>query len=317
MMKNKNALLYLLAQYSYDLIALTETWLHESIITPLFLDKWSSHYDVLRCDRLEKKGGGVAFLVRKSLCPNLILNESLVNGYELLCCDITASNSSIRLIVIYRTPTCYPTLTEQMLTTISDLVSCNHSSIICGDFNMPDIIWNQHSDPTATSSTSKKFLDLCRTHGFFQHVKLHTRGSNILDLVLSNNKAMVNNLIVGPPLGTGDHFTVRFLLNFSVSKTLYVLKRNYSRANFDSIISYLSGVDWNGSFNTVTTVDEKYELFLTVLHHTIDLFVPVIKIPLGRPHFPAHLNRVALKKIWHGTVLFRVITQTTGQIIAI
>ncbi|KAK6049299.1 hypothetical protein COOONC_13196 [Cooperia oncophora] len=69
------AFLALLNFYSFDIVALTETWLSSKDDTLALLGGCSSHYEVLRCDRKRTRGGGVALLVCKQLYPNLFLKS--------------------------------------------------------------------------------------------------------------------------------------------------------------------------------------------------------------------------------------------------
>ena len=48
----------------------------------------------------------------------------------------------------------------------------------------------------AASGNEEKFLECIQDSFFTQHVLLHTRGDNILDLVMSNEEGLVENLTV-------------------------------------------------------------------------------------------------------------------------
>ncbi|VDL64580.1 unnamed protein product [Nippostrongylus brasiliensis] len=65
-------------------------------------------------------------------------------------------------------------------------------------------------------------------------------------------------------------------------------------ADYSMIQCYLSGVDWYGSLASVESIDDKYELFLAILQHSIELFVPNVKVRLGKASLPRHL--VALQR---------------------
>ena len=60
--------------------------------------------------------------------------------------------------------------------------AADSSALIFGDFNYPNIDWtNLDAD-----SGSRHFFDMVNDSYLTQHVTRPTRGSNILDLVLSN-----------------------------------------------------------------------------------------------------------------------------------
>ena len=78
-----------------------------------------------------------------------------------------------------------------------------HNVIITGDFNLPNINWeNHHVTPNSGYSTvaANKLLSLIEDHGLIQHVSEPTRkqgnANNILDLVFTNRPG----LIKAPPI---------------------------------------------------------------------------------------------------------------------
>ncbi|EYC27452.1 hypothetical protein Y032_0009g735 [Ancylostoma ceylanicum] len=75
-----------------------------------------------------------------------------------------------------------------------------------------------------------------------------------------------------------------------------MLKRDFKSVDFEAVNNHLSSVDWYGSLDSVDTVDEKYELFLAVLNHCIELFVPIIKVPLHDSCIPPHLTSLSRKR---------------------
>ena len=80
--------------------------------------------------------------------------------------------------------------------------------LIMGDFNHPDIRWNYLD----SSNESAKFLLLVHNCFLTQHVLEPTRGDNVLDLILSSNKKLVDNVTVVEPLGTNDQSQIHFNL---------------------------------------------------------------------------------------------------------
>ena len=57
---------------------------------------------------------------------------------------------------------------------------------MAGDFNAPDLKWNGLK-LTNSSFNSEQLLEIIDEHGLTQLVKEPTRDDNILDLVLTNN----------------------------------------------------------------------------------------------------------------------------------
>ncbi|KIH64523.1 hypothetical protein ANCDUO_05165 [Ancylostoma duodenale] len=53
-----------------------------------------------------------------------------------------------------------------------------------------------------------------------------------------------------------------------------VVEKDHKHADFASAKECQNQIDWYGSLSHVQTVDEKYETFLSILKHCIELFVP-------------------------------------------
>ena len=277
-------------------MALTETWLSANIdLHPLFGDILSD-YQVFKCDRLVKKGGGALLLFKNYLVPRLIFCESVVDSYEILCCDFLVSCKTVRVILVYRTPSCSSAMTVQLLKVMGDLHSSDRICLIIGDFKFPNINWDRGSKPSAACASAKLFLVFCSNLDLLQYVHKPTHGSNVLDLVLCNEAKIVSKLHVDCPIGSSDHSSVNFQLNLSGHIPSYILKRDFKAADFQAIRNFLGNIDWIGSFASCSSVNDMYETFLTILQHSIAMFVPLIKANPVRPYLPQYLDSLFRKK---------------------
>ena len=59
----------------------------------------------------------------------------------------------------------------------------------------------------------QQFLFLIQDSFFTQHVLEPNRGDNILDIVLSSQKELVDNVKIHEPLGNSDHNQIHFDIN--------------------------------------------------------------------------------------------------------
>ena len=91
----------------------------------------------------------------------------------------------------------------------------------------------------------------------FQPIKQPTRFRSgqelsILDLVLTNEENMVNNIIYSSCLGKSDHITLafQFICYTKPNETGYI-KRNYFKGNYKSISSALEATDWNQALQRI------------------------------------------------------------------
>ena len=87
--------------------------------------------------------------------------------------------------------------------------------ILAGDFNQPNIDWNQNiiSGTNASSEAAKILLEVANSYNFTQLVQSPTRDNNILDLAFTNNVSAVTSTKVIP--GLSDHEIVELSLNIS------------------------------------------------------------------------------------------------------
>jgi hypothetical protein len=96
--------------------------------------------------------------------------------------------------VIYRPPNADSDFLHNLNSFIEFAIKSNLKDIILlGDFNFPTIQWiNGSGIPFTLCETS--FTDSLQDHDFLQLVTSPTRGSNILDLVLTTNEYLVENI---------------------------------------------------------------------------------------------------------------------------
>ncbi|KAK6035966.1 endonuclease/exonuclease/phosphatase family protein [Cooperia oncophora] len=281
--KNSDAVISLLIRESYDLVFLSESWLTPNIEVSSLLGVANSQYTHLRCDRARRKGGGVLILIRNAIPHNIVFSESVPEAYEIIVIDAYLNLTTVRFVLIYRTPSCNALKTNLLLKAISDFSSHDGATLVLGDFNMADASVYQ-SD--AGNSVSKEFVQTLYSHEFVQLVHTPTRGSSILDLVFCNRRFLVSGVNVLPPIGT------RFLLNIYKPDPQVALVRDFSRVDWRAVGDYLGGVDWIGSFGSVCSVNDKYELFLSILNDVINTFVPLCNVKRGYRSLPGYLDRM-------------------------
>ena len=88
----------------------------------------------------------------------------------------------------------------------------NRWCVIVGDFNYPDIDW----ESSLAGPNGYNFLESVQDFFLYQHIHKPTRAGNILDLVLSTEQNMIENITVNESLGTSDHNTIEFSITEQV-----------------------------------------------------------------------------------------------------
>ena len=84
-----------------------------------------------------------------------------------------------------------------------------------GDFNHGHIQWK-----SLESAGGDEQLVLLKEDCFLtQHVLEPPRGDNVLDLMLSSQNELVDNVKVHEPLGSSDHNQIHFNINVKIGNT--------------------------------------------------------------------------------------------------
>lgn len=275
---------------SFDVYVFTETWLKSHHFISSLFDNMSREFLTIRCDRKRKAGGGVAILLKKNVGAVEVFSQSVVNSYEILSVDVFLEWCKLRLVAVYRAPSCNSEQNKQLIIAISDLVECEHPSVLLGDFNYPDISWPDFREPF--SSDSACFVEMMRSHRLVQFVNEATRGSHILDLLLSSEKSFVDGVIVGPPVGLSDHRCVKFRLCCYYVEPNYTYARQFRRCDYNSACHFLSSFSWRNFLDSVTKVDEKYEMFISILKEAVELFVPWVRVEASHSYLPQYLQNM-------------------------
>ena len=79
-----------------------------------------------------------------------------------------------------------------------------------GDFNHGHIQWKSLE---STGGEDQHFLFLIQDSFLTQHVLELTMGEHVLDIVLSSQKELVDNVKIHEPLGNSDHNQIHFDIN--------------------------------------------------------------------------------------------------------
>lgn len=302
---------HLLYSGEYDVILITESWLHEGDTDGL-LDP-GGMYNIVRRDRVSGRGGGVCAVIKRELQFIEVCKGSDV---ELIAVDVIVGRAKYRYIVVYRPP--YNDVTGkaymlQLTKTLTDLCTVKWPIFITGDFNCPDVCWQSFSAPA--DSIQDNFVDFTCDLGFSQLVTAPTRGSNILDLVLANEPLLICDVSIQCPVGNSDHDAVSFCIiedcvddiqrcNVDCQASdnitaIYV----WEEADYDAISLYLLSVDWHAMLASNLTVDNLWSAFSNTLQYAVDLYVPVRIVNSTcqrrkKPHvnYPRNIKRAIARK---------------------
>ena len=215
-----------------DVVIGTESWLTPDIENS---EIFPEEYVTFRKDRTDKKGGGVLISVNKTYVSSEVTIEN--NNCELIFVRIQLKDQKDLIVgSFYRPDWTDDEYMESFIKAVEGIRSQykDHTVWIGGDFNLGDINWDTH---TVTSSCrqpklSQSLLDLTEDESLTQVVDIPTRNERILDLFLTTNPTLVNQVKTLPPLTpVMDHNIVfvdvdtRAAIQPKAAKKVYIYKK--------------------------------------------------------------------------------------------
>ena len=143
-----------------------------------------------------------------------------------------------------------------------------------GDFNHGNIKWDTLQ---STGVEDQTFLCLVQDNFLTQHVLEPTRATRVLDIVLSSQKELVDNVEIKEPLGSSDHNKMHFNINIKSDKTkVKQCRRDFRKGDYKEIRNSLALIDWNDKMKNKTAT-ECWNSLRGELDSTIDSYVPMKK----------------------------------------
>ena len=147
----------------------------------------------------------------------------------------------------------------------------------------------------STGGEDQQFVFLIQDSFLTQHVQEPTRGYNVLYIILSSQKELVDNVKLHEPLGKSDHNQIHFDINVkSESKNKKTHRRNFHKGNYKDMRKYLAKLDWNNMLMNKTAI-ECWNILKYEIESIIDTFVPLKK--QGKLSRKKHLSKEAIRKI--------------------
>ncbi|MEL7309267.1 MAG: endonuclease/exonuclease/phosphatase family protein, partial [Pseudomonadota bacterium] len=262
----------LIATTSPSVIIVCESWLHPGISD----DSLSLQgFNLLRCDRIDRVGGGVCMWIRSDLACSRVTLLSLPSSVEAIVIKIP--RIKLLLISAYIPPNIsapvqkdisefFTLILDQELSLCPDL-----KMMICGDFNTFD---------------SRIFE---QNFSLYNCVKAPTRQASFLDQIWisCNLRDFYNDeAVIGPPLDSSDHQTVFLFSNQSFCKVKKIVKLwDFRRSNVDRFLYLLSITNFSSILESGCCVDELCQVFYEHLDVAMS-FVPSSYVMLSTSDKP-------------------------------
>lgn len=218
-------------------------------------------------------------LVRSSI-PSRRRTDLEVENCELMWIEMPVKTKIILIGVYYRPPKA-PIDNILKLEASLQGIPDRDSYILFGDLNTPEIAWETVS-PTKPSPHAKLVCDVVVQFSLQQLVQEPTRGSNILDLVLTNDVEIVQNVMVTEGIVGSDHDSVSFVIAQRIMPARQPKAHqifNYRKADFDLFHCILQATPWNCCL-LEDDINEAWVKFKDTFFTVADQCIP--KITQGR-----------------------------------
>ena len=142
---------------------------------------------MFRKDRMGRIGGGVLLYIKETIPAYEVQEEADCN--DAIWCKLVTGYTTVTIGVVYRCPNITKQNNEKIHNAISEV--SKGDCIIMGDFNHGNIKWDTRQSTGVEHQTC-----LCLVHDNFltQHVLEPTRATRVLDIVLSSQKELIDNV---------------------------------------------------------------------------------------------------------------------------
>lgn len=218
---------------NYDIILISETWLSDKDKVRL------KGFDIVRKDRLNNKGGGVAIFIRNGLkYMSKDIKYQCDNKLEVCAIDLFTNKGIISFVSCYRPP--QSNIKAKEWEKFFDQFS-NRSAFVGGDFNAHNSLWG---DLTNCSNGFHLELALLETdllvlnNGVPTYINPALNKESVLDLsMISTNLGLISRWEVLQDTWGSDHFPVHTSINVKADsipkpkkiKRLYSCRTDWTR----------------------------------------------------------------------------------------
>ena len=290
------------------IIGITESWCNQSILDS---EVAIEGYSMFRLDKdtVTGKGGGVILYVDNSMSA-VTCHEIQNHNFEssVWCVIKLERNENLLVGLCYRSPNDSTEennnkLLDQMKHT-AKVHNVTHLLVI-GDFNFSEINWKDGSIKGGAESPPQKFYDVVQDLFLVQHVVKPTRRRgdqkpSLLDLVISRDEQMVNEIIHLASLGNSDHdglfweYETRSKIQEIDNDTMSF---NYPKGDYEKVKAAFKKVNYK-EFEK-KNVEEAWNQFKDEFNKAVENHVPLRKKKAKKPPWLKAGVKKSIKKKHH------------------
>jgi hypothetical protein len=284
-------------QHTPDIICVTE-YAPKNYVQPVQESELQMDgYDIFTNKDTAKRGVLIYTKSGLSASPSLVSEDC---KFEEHCwCEINLGEKEKLLVgCIYRSPNSEASNNAAMLKDLQKICNKSYSHImICGDFNYPGINWETEQ---CSNQESRTFLEGTRDSYLHQHVKEPThcrpgQRANTLDLILTNEEGMIDDVDYSAPIGKSHHSVLTFTLKCSKENPPFKPRPLFEKGDYTNMARELGGIDWKNLLEE-KSCEDAWECLHNRIQEAIEKFVPKSKPP-GKKTKPKWMTPELQEKI--------------------
>ena len=246
--------------------------------------------------------GTVIYVNKRLKAQQIVLQND--DTVESVWCEIPLSNQSKLLVgTVYRSPNSTEENNTALNKLISNITTRRSQVLMMGDFNLPEINWDDLTAPGRGDNKANTFLNTIRDTFMFQHVKspTHYRGdqdSTLIDLIFTSEEGSIKNLQHSSPLGKSHHHCLTFQLTIQTSKPTKEKQSKYAylRGDYQKMGEYLNAQEITSKIMGLST-QEAWDYLALQITTASEKFIPKVNGGRNSRKKPLWLNDKALNKV--------------------
>ena len=272
----------------FDVFAVTETWLNDRV--PNDCLQIPGYNPIIRLDRHQRMGGGVAFFTANSVVVKRRLDLELA-AVEFLWIEFRIKHFDILCGVCYRPPDNDSVSLDNffeyfqlVLDKIRQLPK-QYFIVMLGDFNAHYDVAN----PSGNSEVGGKLYSFLEGNNLAQLITEPTRvtsnSSTILDLVITNCPERFSASGTLSPPSNCDHSVIFASMNLITHRSQSYKRQvwNFNNVNSADLNCELSQMDWSSLCENTNDIDETYSCWYSHFRSIIEKYIP-LKMVTIRPN---------------------------------
>ena len=246
----------------------SETWIKEDTPEGLY---HIPGYNVFNNSNVNEKRSGATIYAKLVYEVEICENLMSIGFKDAIWVNLKIPDSSKEVVIgaVYRKKSRGKKQDDNFIKCL-DKISPALEVIICGDFNLPQIDWQNGLVRDTQGSATQRYYDKLEEGGFTQMVRNTTRRRgndepSLLDWVIVSREDNIEEISHLAPLGAGDHDVLLFDYRVDIKIPVLTKRRvfDFRLADFNKLRRRLRHEEWRTVFGT-DVVEEQLDGFCKI-----------------------------------------------------